>query len=76
MLAPTFYEVRKYIDADVCRAIGEDVETLRKCGVPFSKNNDLVIDASGARTIDGPVVISGTINLPDGVQMWFDARGR
>ena len=32
MLAPTFYDVRKYVDADMYRAIGEDVETLKKNG--------------------------------------------
>lgn len=32
MLAPTFYDVRKYVDADIYRAIGEDVETLKKNG--------------------------------------------
>jgi hypothetical protein len=33
LLAPTFYDVRKYIDADMYRAIGEDVETLKKGGI-------------------------------------------
>ena len=33
MLAPTFYDVRKYLDADMYRAIGEDVETLKKSGI-------------------------------------------
>ena len=33
MLAPTFYDVRKYVDADMYRAIGEDVETLKKNGI-------------------------------------------
>lgn len=32
MLAPTFYDVRKHVDADMYRAIGEDVETLKKNG--------------------------------------------
>jgi hypothetical protein len=32
LLAPTFYDVRKYVDADMYRAIGEDVETLKKNG--------------------------------------------
>jgi hypothetical protein len=32
LLAPTFYDVRKYVDADIYRAIGEDVETLKKNG--------------------------------------------
>ena len=32
MLPPTFYDVRKYVDADMYRAIGEDVESLKKNG--------------------------------------------
>lgn len=32
VLAPTFYDVRKHVDADMYRAIGEDVETLKKNG--------------------------------------------
>lgn len=32
LLAPTFYDVRKHVDADMYRAIGEDVETLKKNG--------------------------------------------
>lgn len=32
MLVPTFYDVRKYVDADMYRAIGEDIETLKKNG--------------------------------------------
>lgn len=32
MLAPTFYDVRKHVDADMYKAIGEDVETLKKNG--------------------------------------------
>ena len=32
MLAPTFYDVRKHVDADMYRAIGEDVETIKKDG--------------------------------------------
>lgn len=32
MLAPTFYDVRKHVDADMYRAIGEDVEILKKNG--------------------------------------------
>ena len=32
MLAPTFYDVRKHVDAEMYRAIGEDVETLKKNG--------------------------------------------
>jgi predicted nucleic acid-binding Zn ribbon protein len=41
---------------------------------PFSANNDLVIDASAARTEDGRVVISGTTNLPDGLKMWINVE--
>lgn len=41
---------------------------------PFSTNDDLVIDASAARTDDGRVVISGTTNLPDGLKMWVDVE--
>ena len=33
MLPPTFYDVRKYVDADMYRAIEEDVETLKKSGI-------------------------------------------
>ena len=32
LLAPTFYDVRKYVDADMYRAVGEDVEALKKNG--------------------------------------------
>lgn len=41
---------------------------------PFSTNNDLVIDATTARTDDGRVVISGMTNLPDGLKMWVDVE--
>jgi hypothetical protein len=32
LLTPTFYDVRKNVDADMYRAIGEDVDTLKKNG--------------------------------------------
>lgn len=41
---------------------------------PFSTTNDLVIDASAARTDDGRVVILGTTNLPDGLKMWVNVE--
>ena len=41
---------------------------------PFSTNADLVIDASGMRTEDGRVVISGTTNLPEDLKMWVNVE--
>lgn len=50
MLVPTFYDVRKYVDADMYRAIGEDIETLKKNGTSGAIH-DLDSFPSGAEQI-------------------------
>lgn len=50
MLLPTFYDVRKYVDADMFRAIGEDIETLKKDGTSAAIH-DLDSFPSGAEQI-------------------------
>lgn len=50
MLVPTFYDVRKYVDADMYRAISEDIETLKKNGTGGAIH-DLDSFPSGAEQI-------------------------